>query len=85
MDSNNSNSENSNTAKAGVKDEASTILQVLPRLEMGGVERGTVDITAALVEAGWRAVVASGGGPMVRDVERAGGLHQESTCDACQY
>ena len=48
---------------------------MLPRLEMGGVERGTVDITAAIVEAGWRAVVVSGGGPMVREVERAGGLH----------
>ena len=58
-----------------MKDDAPTILQVLPRLEMGGVERGTVDITSAIVEAGWRAVVASGGGPMVREVERAGGLH----------
>ncbi len=58
-----------------MKDGVPTILQILPRLETGGVERGTVDVTAAIVDAGWRAVVASGGGPMVREVERAGGVH----------
>ncbi len=56
-------------------DGAPTILQVLPRLETGGVERGTVDITAAIVEAGWRAVVVSGGGRLVRALARAGGFH----------
>jgi glycosyltransferase involved in cell wall biosynthesis len=75
IDASDSDSANSITAEAGVKDGVPTILQVLPRLESGGVERGTVDVTAAIVEAGWRAVVASGGGQMVREVERAGGLH----------
>ena len=70
-----SDSAKSNTTGAGVKDGVPTILQILPRLETGGVERGTVDVTAAIVDAGWRAVVASGGGPMVREVERAGGVH----------
>lgn len=51
------------------------VMQVLPRLETGGVERGTVDIAAALVRAGWRALVVSAGGPMVREVERAGAAH----------
>ncbi|HEX2113479.1 MAG TPA: glycosyl transferase, partial [Alphaproteobacteria bacterium] len=51
------------------------VLQVLPRLETGGVERGTVDIAAALSRAGWRAVVASAGGPMVHEIERARGVH----------
>ena len=55
--------------------KAPAVLQVLPRLETGGVERGTVDITAALTEAGRRAVVVSAGGPMVREIERAGGTH----------
>ena len=32
--------------------KAPAVLQVLPRLETGGVERGTVDITAALIAAG---------------------------------
>ena len=51
------------------------VLQVLPALVTGGVERGTVEITQALVEAGWRAVVASSGGRMVHEIERAGGTH----------
>jgi glycosyltransferase involved in cell wall biosynthesis len=52
-----------------------TIMQVLPSLVTGGVERGTVDIAAALVKAGWRAVVVSQGGTMVRELERAGAQH----------
>jgi glycosyltransferase involved in cell wall biosynthesis len=52
-----------------------TVLQIVPRLVIGGVERGTVDMAAALTAAGWRAVVASEGGPMVREIERAGGTH----------
>ncbi len=52
-----------------------TVLQVLPSLHSGGVERGTADIAAALVQAGWRAIVASSGGPMVREIERAGATH----------
>jgi glycosyltransferase involved in cell wall biosynthesis len=51
------------------------VLQVLPALVTGGVERGTVDIAASLVAAGWRAIVASSGGPMVRELERAGAEH----------
>jgi len=53
------------------------VLQVLPRLVTGGVERGTVEVAAALVAAGWKAVVASAGGPMVRELERAGARHIE--------
>ena len=52
-----------------------TNLQVLPRLIMGGVERGAVDIAKALIQAGWRALVASAGGPMVRELERCGAKH----------
>ncbi|MBV8612444.1 MAG: glycosyltransferase family 4 protein [Acetobacteraceae bacterium] len=51
------------------------ILQVLPSLETGGVERGTVEITEAVARAGWDALVASAGGRMVAEVERAGGRH----------
>jgi glycosyltransferase involved in cell wall biosynthesis len=52
-----------------------TGLQVLPSLISGGVERGAVDVAQALVQAGWRALVASAGGPMVRELERAGAEH----------
>ena len=54
---------------------APVILQVLPALVLGGVERGTVDIAAAIARQGWTALVASHGGPMVREVLRAGATH----------
>src|SRR6185503_16845617 len=52
-----------------------TCLQVVPSLVTGGVERGTVDVAQALSQAGWRALVVSSGGPMVRELERAGAEH----------
>jgi len=55
--------------------KGTTILQVLPRLHTGGVERGTVEIVAAITVAGGRALVASEGGRMAAFVERAGGRH----------
>lgn len=66
-----------NTAAVPAGTRPPAILQVLPRLVTGGVERGTVEVAAALVAAGWKAVVASAGGPMVREVERAGAIHAE--------
>ena len=53
----------------------SVILQVLPALDEGGVERGTVEMTQAVSEAGGIALVASAGGRLVGAVERAGGRH----------
>ena len=55
--------------------ERAVVLQVLPSLVTGGVERGTVEITRAVAEADGVALVASAGGPMVGAVERAGGRH----------
>ncbi len=52
-----------------------TVLQVLPALVSGGVERGTVDVARALVEAGWQSLVVSHGGPMVHELERVGARH----------
>ncbi|MEE8559215.1 MAG: glycosyltransferase family 4 protein [Alphaproteobacteria bacterium] len=68
------------TGKASIEKGAAgtrppAVLQVLPHLVTGGVERGTVDIAAALIKAGWRSLVASNGGPMVRELERAGARH----------
>ena len=50
-------------------------MQVLPALVTGGVERGTVDTAKALAKAGWVSYVVSAGGPMVRELERAGARH----------
>jgi glycosyltransferase involved in cell wall biosynthesis len=51
------------------------VLQVIPSLVSGGVERGTVDLAGALVASGWTAYVASAGGPMEHHVKRAGAHH----------
>ena len=53
---------------------AATILQIIPRLETGGAELATVEITQAVVRAGGRVFVMSEGGRMASDVTRAGGV-----------
>ena len=55
--------------------EAPAVLQILPSLKTGGVERGAVDIAAALTAANWRAIVISSGGPMAHEINRVGGIH----------
>ena len=52
-----------------------TVLQVLPELVTGGVERGTVDIAGAIVGGGGRAIVASAGGAMAHELTRFGAEH----------
>ena len=59
--------------QAGLSNVA--VLQVLPSLVTGGVERGTVEIARAIADAGGIALVASAGGRMVAAVQRAGGRH----------
>jgi glycosyltransferase involved in cell wall biosynthesis len=49
------------------------VLQVLPALGGGGVERGTVEMTSAIAKAGGAPLVASAGGALAPAVERAGG------------
>ncbi|HET8727893.1 MAG TPA: glycosyltransferase family 4 protein [Alphaproteobacteria bacterium] len=56
-------------------DHRPTVLQVLPSLVTGGAERGCVDMAAAIVEAGGRALVASSGGPMTHELARSGAEH----------
>ncbi|MDO9498737.1 glycosyltransferase family 4 protein [Falsiroseomonas sp.] len=51
------------------------VLQVLPALASGGVERGTIEIAEALRDAGLRPLVASAGGALVADLERLGVRH----------
>jgi glycosyltransferase involved in cell wall biosynthesis len=52
-----------------------TVLQLLPALESGGVERGTLEIAQALVARGHRALVMSAGGRQVTPLVAAGGEH----------
>lgn len=44
------------------------ILQVLPALESGGVERGTLEMAEAIEAAGFRSVVASAGGRLLPEL-----------------
>ena len=53
------------------------ILQILPELNVGGVETGTVDLARHLVKAGHKAVVVSGGGELVKDLESCGVIHYQ--------
>lgn len=54
---------------------ALSVVQVLPALEGGGVERGTLEIAQALVAAGHRSIVLSAGGRLVSELEQAGSEH----------
>ncbi len=52
-----------------------TVVQLLPALESGGVERSTLEIAQALVDAGHRAVVVSAGGRLVERLQSLGAEH----------
>ena len=51
------------------------ILQILPALEEGGVERGTVELNREFVRRGLVSTVISSGGHLAGTVERDGGRH----------
>lgn len=51
------------------------VLQLVPALESGGVERSTLEVAEALVAAGHRATVVSAGGALVDALEAVGGRH----------
>ena len=52
-----------------------TVVQALPALNSGGVERGTLEIADALVRRGHRSIVISAGGSMVEELVKKGSEH----------
>ncbi|MFA5081549.1 MAG: glycosyltransferase family 4 protein [Hydrogenophilaceae bacterium] len=50
-------------------------MQILPALESGGVERGTLEVGRYLVEHGHRSIVISAGGRLVEQLLREGSEH----------
>ncbi|WP_028770535.1 glycosyltransferase [Silanimonas lenta] len=52
-----------------------TVVQLLPALDSGGVERSTLEIAEALVAAGHASHVVSAGGRLVPALEAAGSTH----------
>lgn len=59
-------------ARMRVPPPGSTILQITPELDAGGVEQTTLDVAGALTAAGCRALVASAGGRLEADLARRG-------------
>ena len=51
------------------------VLQVLPGLNSGGVERGTLDLARALVQGGHESLVMSSGGRLVEQLVAEGSAH----------
>lgn len=52
-----------------------TVMQLLPELNSGGVERGTLEMGRHLVSNGHNSLVVSGGGRLVEQLEREGSVH----------
>jgi glycosyltransferase involved in cell wall biosynthesis len=65
----------SSTVKPAAEAGRPVVLQVLPRLVTGGAERGAVDIAVTVAEAGGTSLIASEGGPMEYELQRAGVTH----------
>lgn len=59
-----------------MKKQKLKILQVLPALNSGGVERGTAEINTYLIKHGCQSFVASEGGVLEKDITSAGGIHE---------
>ncbi|WP_231854238.1 glycosyltransferase family 4 protein [Gluconacetobacter diazotrophicus] len=51
------------------------ILQVLPALDAGGIEQGTIEMADAITRAGGVALVACAGGRLLARLRHAGGVH----------
>jgi len=51
------------------------ILHIVPALESGGVETGTIDLALSLKDLGETVIVISNGGALVRELENNGILH----------
>lgn len=51
------------------------IIQLLPELNEGGVERGTMELSRELVKLGHESIVISAGGKLVEEIANDGGKH----------
>lgn len=57
------------------------IVQLLPEVNEGGVERGTVELSRELVKLGHESIVISKGGKLEEQIKKEGGTH--ITFDVC--
>ena len=66
------------------------ILQILPEMNVGGVETGTLDFAKYLVREGHESIVVSNGGSLVFELQKSGTrhyklpVHKKSLWPACK-
>ncbi len=53
------------------------IVQIVPEMNKGGVERGTLEMAQAIIDKGWKAVVISNGGLLTTSLKRIGAISYE--------
>ncbi|MBF0622684.1 MAG: glycosyltransferase [Magnetococcales bacterium] len=58
-----------------VSESKLTVVQIVPEMHAGGVERGVMEVAASLVARGHRSLVISGGGQLVTPLTQAGSEH----------
>ncbi len=51
------------------------IIQILPELNQGGVERGAVELNRELVQRGHQSAIISAGGNQAEQIGKDGGRH----------
>lgn len=51
------------------------VLQLLPALELGGTERGVVDLAKAMKKEGYETIIVSSGGALVAELQKTGIPH----------
>ena len=66
---------NKKPSEANKHKSKKTILQVVPTLIAGGVERGTIEIAKAIIDSGDRSIVVSAGGPLIAKIHDVGAEH----------
>lgn len=59
------------------KPQTLTVMQLLPELNSGGVERGTLEMGHFLVQNGHKSIVVSGGGRLVDQLQQEGSYHTQ--------
>jgi len=55
--------------------ETLTVMQLLPELNSGGVERGTLEMGQHLIKKGHNSIIVSGGGRLVEQLQNEGSCH----------
>ena len=60
-----------------IKQKLPIIAQIVPELDRGGVERGTIEMAEAIKRKGWKSIVISNGGNMVGHLKRLGVEHYD--------